>query len=72
MYAHFASIVRGLLVPAFMRMLGAVNWWAPGPLARWHKRFGLREAQDELDVPDVPFPGTLDPISQAVRAGGAR
>ncbi|OLE24456.1 MAG: hypothetical protein AUG44_19135 [Actinobacteria bacterium 13_1_20CM_3_71_11] len=67
-----ASIVRGLLVPAFMRMLGAVNWWAPGPLARWHKRFGLREAQDELDVPDVPFPGTLDPISQAVRAGGAR
>ena len=30
-----ATIVRALLVPATMRLLGRLNWWAPGPLARW-------------------------------------
>jgi len=29
-----ATLVRGLLVPATMRLLGSVNWWLPGPLAR--------------------------------------
>jgi uncharacterized membrane protein YdfJ with MMPL/SSD domain len=29
-----ATIVRGLLVPATMRLLGRWNWWAPAPLAR--------------------------------------
>jgi RND superfamily putative drug exporter len=38
-----ATIVRALLVPSLMRLLGARNWWAPGPLARLHARFGLRE-----------------------------
>ncbi|MFP1625289.1 MMPL family transporter [Streptomyces sp. 5K101] len=31
-----ATIVRGLLVPAAMRLLGHRNWWAPGPLRRLH------------------------------------
>ena len=39
-----ATIVRALLVPALMRLLGKWNWWAPRPLARLHARFGLREA----------------------------
>jgi RND superfamily putative drug exporter len=39
-----ATIVRALLVPSLMRLLGARNWWAPRPLARLHARFGLREA----------------------------
>jgi uncharacterized membrane protein YdfJ with MMPL/SSD domain len=39
-----ATIVRALLVPSLMRMLGARNWWAPRPLARLHARLGLREA----------------------------
>jgi len=39
-----ATLVRGVLVPAFMRLAGRANWWAPGPLARWHQRFGLSEA----------------------------
>ncbi|WP_433191556.1 hypothetical protein [Actinoallomurus sp. CA-150999] len=30
-----ATVVRGLLVPATMRLLGARAWWAPRPLARW-------------------------------------
>jgi RND superfamily putative drug exporter len=39
-----ATIVRTLLVPATMRLLGERNWWAPAPLRRFHDRFGLREA----------------------------
>jgi uncharacterized membrane protein YdfJ with MMPL/SSD domain len=38
-----ATLVRMLLVPAFMHVLGRVNWWAPKPLARLHDRIGLRE-----------------------------
>jgi uncharacterized membrane protein YdfJ with MMPL/SSD domain len=39
-----AFIVRTLLVPSLMALLGKWNWWAPRPLARLHARFGLREA----------------------------
>ncbi len=39
-----ASIVRALLVPALMAMMGKWNWWAPAPLRRLHDRFGLRES----------------------------
>ncbi|MBC7557892.1 MAG: MMPL family transporter [Dermatophilaceae bacterium] len=38
-----ASVVRALLVPATMRLLGTVNWWAPGPMKRWWERHGIRE-----------------------------
>jgi putative drug exporter of the RND superfamily len=38
-----ATIVRCLLVPATMTLLGRWNWWAPAPLRRLHRRFGLRE-----------------------------
>ncbi|BBY65212.1 MMPL family transporter [Mycolicibacterium helvum] len=31
-----ATVVRMLLLPAFMHVLGPLNWWAPAPLARWH------------------------------------
>ncbi len=33
-----ATLVRTLLVPAFMHVLGGLNWWAPEWLARWHRR----------------------------------
>ncbi|HEY1134672.1 MAG TPA: efflux RND transporter permease subunit [Nocardioides sp.] len=39
-----ATVVRALLVPATMRLLGRWNWWAPGPLRRWWERYGFREA----------------------------
>jgi len=39
-----ATVVRALLVPATMRLLGTVNWWAPGPLRRWWERHGMRES----------------------------
>ena len=38
-----ATVVRGLLVPALMRLLGRANWWTRGPLARVYARFALRE-----------------------------
>ncbi len=38
-----ATVVRALLVPATMRLLGRANWWAPAPMARWWRRHGFRE-----------------------------
>jgi RND superfamily putative drug exporter len=38
-----ATIVRALLVPALMGRLGEATWWAPRPLRRLHRRFGLHE-----------------------------
>lgn len=38
-----ATIVRALLVPSLMTLLGKRNWWAPAPLRRLHDRFGLSE-----------------------------
>jgi RND superfamily putative drug exporter len=38
-----ATLIRGALVPAFMRLMGARNWWAPQPLKALHARFGLSE-----------------------------
>ena len=39
-----ATLVRTLLVPATMKLLGERNWWAPAPLRRFHDRYGLHEA----------------------------
>lgn len=38
-----ASIVRALLVPSLMALMGKWNWWAPKPLRRLHERIGLQE-----------------------------
>jgi uncharacterized membrane protein YdfJ with MMPL/SSD domain len=38
-----ASIIRALLVPSLMELLGSLNWWAPAPLRRLYERIGLRE-----------------------------
>jgi RND superfamily putative drug exporter len=38
-----ATIIRVLLVPATMRLLGPANWWAPRPLRRLYARYGIRE-----------------------------
>ncbi len=39
-----ATLIRGTLVPAFMRLAGNANWWAPAPLRRIHNRFGISES----------------------------
>jgi len=46
-----ATIVRALLVPATMRLMGRWNWWAPEPLARLHRRLGFSEKI--IDEPDA-------------------
>ena len=38
-----ASVIRALLVPSLMELLGSLNWWAPAPLRRLHQRIGLKE-----------------------------
>jgi RND superfamily putative drug exporter len=40
-----ASIIRALLVPSLMELLGSRNWWAPRPLRRLHARVGLGEGE---------------------------
>ena len=42
-----ASLIRALLVPSLMELLGDWNWWAPKPLRRLHDRFGLSEHRPE-------------------------
>ena len=46
-----ATIIRALLVPATMRLLGRANWWAPRPLARAWNRYGVRETDAGSEVP---------------------
>ena len=41
-----ATVVRALLVPATMRLLGTVNWWAPDPMRRWWERHRVVEPHD--------------------------
>jgi RND superfamily putative drug exporter len=50
-----ATIVRVLLVPATMRLLGRANWWAPKPLRGLYARYGIAEREDAEPVPD-PVP----------------
>jgi RND superfamily putative drug exporter len=50
-----AVVVRTLLVPATMRLLGRANWWAPGPLGRLYDRYGIREG-DLAAAETVPAP----------------
>jgi RND superfamily putative drug exporter len=50
-----ATAVRGVLVPALMRIMGSVNWWAPAALRRLHARIGLAEG------------GSPDPVRPAAR-----
>jgi RND superfamily putative drug exporter len=46
-----ATIVRVLLVPATMRLMGRWNWWAPGPLGRLANRLGFGHVEDEVVAP---------------------
>jgi putative drug exporter of the RND superfamily len=60
-----ALLIRGVLLPAFIRLAGEANWWAPAPLRRVHERFGITEAgtetptaTDDRRVADpTPVPG---------------
>lgn len=62
-----ATLVRMLLVPAFMHLMGQWNWWAPAPLARLHKRFGISESGPA--EPDTRGPGDGPGGGNRERAG---
>ena len=59
-----ATVVRGILVPAFMRVMGRANWWAPGWLQRAIARLGLYEGQA---LADLEHPAATEP--EAAPAG---
>ncbi|HWC80178.1 MAG TPA: MMPL family transporter [Pseudonocardiaceae bacterium] len=53
-----ATVVRMMLVPAVLRLLGRAAWWAPGPLRRWQQRVGAHESagrpgEDERELQRV-------------------
>jgi hypothetical protein len=48
-----------LLVPATMRLLGHVNWWAPGPLRRLYAHYGIREDAAAFPVEPARAPQTV-------------
>ena len=59
-----ATLVRCILVPATMTLLGGANWWAPAPLRRLHRRFGLHETPSHPVRPAYP----VHPASATVAA----
>src|SRR5207244_4077725 len=56
-----ATIVRSLVVPAVMRLLGDANWWAPRPLRWLHRRMGL----SDLGVDERQLESPLPPAAPA-------
>lgn len=61
-----ATIIRGVVVPAFLRVAGDLNWWAPRPLRWLHDRIGISESPAEEDgVPAHAAPAALDAVRPA-------
>ena len=56
-----ATIVRAVMVPATMQLLGSRNWWAPGPLARWWERHGFHEGDARPVMTSYPPPPYFGP-----------
>jgi uncharacterized membrane protein YdfJ with MMPL/SSD domain len=52
-----ATIIRVLLVPSLMRLMGRWNWWAPGILGRFAERLGFSHAEDEAPVREPAIEG---------------
>jgi trehalose monomycolate/heme transporter len=52
-----ATLIRALLVPATMRLLGRWNWWAPDPLGRLQRRVRL---EAPTDTAPAPLPALID------------
>jgi RND superfamily putative drug exporter len=62
-----AFLIRGTLVPAFMRLAGEWNWWAPGPLRRFHDRWGISET---VDLDDGESERDVAPVGAVGQNGG--
>jgi RND superfamily putative drug exporter len=55
-----ATLVRGILVPAFMRVMGRVNWWGPRWVQRAVGRLGLYEGPIRTDGVPAPRPSSQE------------
>ncbi|WP_100445761.1 MMPL family transporter [Glycomyces xiaoerkulensis] len=54
-----ATVVRMMLVPATMRLLGRANWWVPGPLGRLYSKYGIKETDEEAPAPEPKVPASV-------------
>ena len=61
-----ATIVRCVLVPATMTLLGRFNWWAPVSLGRLHQRFALRETRPGEVAGGTPAAEPAEPRPEPV------
>ncbi|ORB74254.1 MMPL family transporter [Mycobacterium scrofulaceum] len=61
-----ATLVRMVVVPAFMHVMGRWNWWAPRPLAWLHDRFGISESGERGGGYVVPVPLDGGPLAEPV------
>jgi RND superfamily putative drug exporter len=62
-----ATLIRAVLAPALMRLLGAANWWAPRRLAFLHARVDIRESEIPAtpSETEIPEPGAeLAPVPE--------
>jgi RND superfamily putative drug exporter len=59
-----ATLVRCILVPATMTLLGTANWWAPTPLRRLHQKLGMHEASA---IPARPPTATAPALTEVSR-----
>jgi putative drug exporter of the RND superfamily len=62
-----ATLVRMVLVPAFMHVMGRWNWWAPKPLVWLHERFGVSEAPSQIAAAAAPDEEPLQHNGRPIR-----
>ncbi|WGP10166.1 MMPL family transporter [Streptomyces sp. SH5] len=65
-----AMVVRSLLVPAVMKLMGRSTWWAPAPLRAFHRRFGVSEGESAPAVTPAAPPDP-EPTVEAVEISSA-
>ncbi|OBK23659.1 hypothetical protein A5634_05335 [Mycobacterium asiaticum] len=63
-----ATIIRAVVVPAFLRLAGDLNWWAPAPLRWLHDRIGISEAAPEAEAQAVVVPASAAAAAAAPTA----
>jgi RND superfamily putative drug exporter len=59
-----ATLIRATLVPAFMRLAGNANWWAPAPLRRIYFRFGFSESEEAAQAEVAGQPALVSASSE--------
>jgi RND superfamily putative drug exporter len=61
-----AAVIRPLLVPSFMRLAGAANWWAPRPLRKFHNRYGWSEQHSSRKGRAITAGRVVQPVHEGM------